>query len=152
MSELKFSIQPYKVVFREQILEVWETSVLATHHFLKAKDFEIIKEIVSSIDFEEFSVFCLVGGRDQVLGFMGLLERKLEMLFLDPRWIGKGLGRVLLDYAIDSCGCIEVDVNEQNVPARIFYEKAGFEVIDRSEKDSAGMDYPILHMRLKPNP
>jgi len=149
MSELNFSIKPYQEAYRNQLLDVWENSVLATHHFLDKKDFETIKEIVGGLDFEEFSVFCLVDETDQVLGFLGMMEKKLEMLFLDPKWIGKGLGKVLVNFALDSCDCCEVDVNEQNIPGRIFYEKAGFEVIHRSEKDGAGMDYPILHMKLK---
>lgn len=152
MSELKISIQPYQTLYRDQMLEVWEKSVLATHHFLEKKDFETIKELVAGIDFEEFSVFCLVDESEQVLGFLGLMERKVEMLFLDPMWIGKGFGKILLEYSIDTHGCSEVDVNEQNVPARIFYEKAGFEVFARSEKDGAGMDYPILSMKLNQKP
>lgn len=151
LSKLKFSIQPFQDVYRDQILQVWEKSVLTTHHFLMKKDFESIKELVEGIDFKEFSVFCLLNEKQQVLGFLGMMENKLEMLFLDPKWIGKGLGKALLDYAIHFCDCSEVDVNEQNIPARIFYEKAGFEVGDRSEKDSAGMDYPILHMKLMSN-
>jgi putative acetyltransferase len=71
------------------------------------------------------------------------------MLFIDSDWIGNGLGKRLLDFALEQLKCFEVDVNEQNINARRFYEKHGFEVIRRSEKDSADMDYPILHMRLK---
>lgn len=151
MTEIKISIHPYQTVYRDQMLEVWEKSVLATHHFLEKKDFETIKELVAGIDFEEFSVFCLVDESEQVLGFLGLMERKVEMLFLDPRWIGKGFGKILLDYAIVTCGCSEVDVNEQNVPALKFYEKAGFKTVARSEKDGAGLNYPILHMKLNQN-
>ena len=152
MLELSYSIHPYREAYRDQIIQVWEKSVLATHHFLEKEDFEAIKEIVSKINFQEFSVFSLLNENEQVMGFLGLIDKKIEMLFLNPVWFGKGLGKVLLDYAIDNCGCSEVDVNEQNVHARIFYEKAGFEVVSRSEKDGAGMDYPILHMKLKKAP
>lgn len=152
MSKFNFSILPYKKAYRNQMLQVWEKSVLATHDFLKKNDFETIRKIVEGIDFEKFTVVCLVDEFGQVIGFLGLMEKKVEMLFLDPTWIGKGLGKLLLKYAIDSCACDEVDVNEQNKGARIFYENAGFEVVTRSEKDGAGMNYPILHMKLKSNP
>lgn len=151
MLNLKFSIRPYHEGYRDQLLLLWEKSVLTTHHFLEKEDFEAIKKMVSNINFQEFSVFCLLDKNEQVMGFLGLVEKKIEMLFLNPVWFGKGLGKVLLDYAIDNCGCSEVDVNEQNVHARIFYEKAGFEVVARSEKDEAGMNYPILHMKFKQN-
>ena len=44
-------------------------------------------------------------------------------------------------------GALAVDVNEQNWPARSFYEALGFVVIGRSPLDDTGRPYPILHMR-----
>lgn len=40
---------------------------------------------------------------------------------------------------------------KENFPEseRKFFEKSGFEVVSLSEKDGAGMNYPILHMGLK---
>ncbi len=149
MNSKNFSIQPYQQSFREQILTVWERSVLATHDFLADSDFHEIKKMVETIDFSEFEVHCLLDDQYQVLGFLGVMNRKVEMLFIDSEWIGKGLGKRLLDFALEQLNCFEVDVNEQNLTALGFYEKAGFVMVSRSEKDSAGMEYPILHLRLK---
>jgi hypothetical protein len=44
-------------------------------------------------------------------------------------------------------GALAVDVNEQNVAGRSFYEALGFVVIGRSPLDDTGRPYPILHMR-----
>jgi putative acetyltransferase len=41
-----------------------------------------------------------------------------------------------------------VDVNEQNVAARGFYEACGFVVEGRSEVDDQERPYPLLHLRL----
>jgi hypothetical protein len=41
-----------------------------------------------------------------------------------------------------------VDVNEQNEQALGFYLRMGFEVEGRSELDSTGKPFPLLHMRL----
>ncbi len=53
-----------------------------------------------------------------------------------------------MEYAIDICGATTVDVNEQNEQAVGFYQKMGFRVVGRSERDPLGKPYPILHMRL----
>jgi putative acetyltransferase len=103
--------------------------------------------LVKGIDFTQLEVFCLMGGT-KVYGFLGVAESKLEMLFLDPDLFGNGYGKQMLDFAIHRLGCETVDVNEQNESARRFYEKAGFQVISRSETDGGGMSYPILHMQL----
>ncbi|HKH91462.1 MAG TPA: hypothetical protein VKA54_06650 [Gemmatimonadaceae bacterium] len=42
---------------------------------------------------------------------------------------------------------LDVDVNEQNEPARRFYSALGFSVVGRSETDMAGRPFPMLHMR-----
>ena len=141
-------IMPFSESLREQVLAVWEKSVLATHHFLTPTDFGIIKSIVGLIDFNAFPVFVLIS-RDQVIGFIGVSEKKVEMLFIGPEHFGQGHGKKLMEFVMNTLGAHEVDVNEQNLDAVKFYKKLGFEVYERTEKDSAGMDYPILKMRLK---
>ena len=69
------------------------------------------------------------------IAFMGIDDRKLEMLFIDPREQGKGLGRKLLEHGITNYGVKEVVVNEQNPQAKGFYEHMGFKVYERSEID-----------------
>lgn len=82
------------------------------------------------------------------IAFMGIDDGKLEMLFIDPRERGKGLGRKLLEHGITKYGVKEVVVNEQNPQAKGFYEHMGFKVYERSEIDEQGNPYPILFMKL----
>jgi len=57
-----FEIIKYTDTHKQQVLTVWEKSVLATHNFLTPIDFKEIKELVSTINFNDFEVFCLVNG------------------------------------------------------------------------------------------
>lgn len=143
----EFQIIPYQDGHRQQLLAVWEKSVLATHHFLEPNDFEAIKTAVHGIDFNEFEVYCLVAAHE-VAGFIGLDADKVEMLFLSPEYFGKGLGKKLMNFAINDRHAQAVDVNEQNLQAVAFYQRLGFEAYDRTETDGMGMAYPILKMRL----
>lgn len=70
------------------------------------------------------------------------------MLFISPNERGKGIGKQLLDYSIKELNVTKVDVNEDNEQAVKFYEKCGFQTYDRSEVDSTGKPYPLLHMKL----
>jgi putative acetyltransferase len=72
---------------------------------------------------------------------------RLEMLFVDDAFRGRGIGTKLLEHAVHAHGVTELDVNEQNPGALAFYQSKGFEVIGRSELDPAGRPYPLLHMR-----
>ena len=79
----------------------------------------------------------------------GAALARVEMLFVDPACHRQGLGRALLDFAGKRHPVLELDVNEQNPGALAFYERYGFKLIARSEKDGSGEPYPLLTMRLE---
>jgi putative acetyltransferase len=141
-------IVPYQDEFREQLLTVWEKSVLATHGFLNRTDFISIKEEVQIIDFNSLGVYCLIQ-TGTIIGYIGVANAKVEMLFLDPNYIGQGSGSKLMAFAIAELKVDKVDVNEQNVNAVKFYKKLGFETYERTEKDDQGKGYPLLRMKRK---
>lgn len=143
-----FEINPYTDSYRQQILTIWEKSVLATHDFLTRSDFEEIKDLVSGINFNDFQVFCLTK-ENLVLGFIGVADKKIEMLFLDPKYFGKGLGKKLLNFSVKELNAYKLDVNEQNTKALKFYQNFGFEAFERTDKDDQGRNYPLLRMKLK---
>ena len=132
----------------EQLLEVWERSVRATHLFLSAGEIAEIKTYVPQALREVPHLIVAWEAEGIPVGFMGVDGQKLEMLFLAPEERGKGLGRELVQYGMERFDIREVTVNEQNPQARGFYERMGFCVCQRSELDEQGRPYPILTMRL----
>lgn len=147
MQAKEISINSYSEKYQEQILAVWEKSVLATHDFLTSTDFVEIKKLVNNINFNDFQVFCLTK-ENVVLGFIGVADKKVEMLFIDPKYFGQGLGQKLLSFAVKELSADKVDVNEQNINALKFYQKFGFETFERTDKDEQGRNYPLLRMKL----
>lgn len=150
MQAKEISINSYSEKYQEQILAVWEKSVLATHDFLTSTDFVEIKKLVNNINFNDFQVFCLTK-KNVVLGFIGVADKKVEMLFIDPKYFGQGLGQKLLSFAVKELNADKVDVNEQNINALKFYQKFGFETFERTDKDEQGRNYPLLRMKLTKN-
>ena len=88
---------------------------------------------------------------DQPIGFLGMTDSTVEMLFIDPAHFRKGYGKRLLKKAVYDHDCTFVDVNEQNPGAIAFYSDFGFEIKSRSDHDPQGKPYPILHMELNIN-
>lgn len=131
-----------------QLLEVWEDSVKATHLFLSSEEIKNIKEYVPQA-LKEVSHLVVIESEDNVpIAFMGIEGTKLEMLFIKNSERGKGLGKQLLNYGIENYSINEVTVNEQNPNAKGFYEYIGFKMYKKTELDEQGKPYPILHMRL----
>ena len=141
-------ITPRTPQLMEQLLEVWERSVRATHLFLPAEEISEIKPDVPQALREVPRLIIARRADGAPAGFMGIDGQKLEMLFLAPEERGEGLGKKLFQYGAERFGVREVTVNEQNPQARGFYERMGFRVCQRSELDEQGRPYPILTMRL----
>lgn len=132
----------------EQLIQIWKSSVKATHLFLSEHEIAEI-ELCLPQAFQEVE-HLLVVKNDQglALAFMGIVECKLEMLFVDAAQRGNGIGKSLLHHGIDQYGVNELCVNEQNPLAQKFYEHMGFAVYKRTEKDEQGRPYPLLYMKL----
>ncbi|SPZ37408.1 Uncharacterized N-acetyltransferase YjaB [Plesiomonas shigelloides] len=131
-----------------EMLNVWENSVRATHDFITEEDIEFFKPIIIGQAFPAVTLRCVKNEFGSILGFVGIHDSKIEMLFILNEARGKGIGRMLLRYAIEQLGATKVDVNEQNPSAVGFYEHMGFKVISRSPVDDMGKPFPILHMTL----
>lgn len=131
-----------------ELVKVWEASVRATHHFLAEEDIEYFRPLILNTYLDAVELRCIRLEENSIVGFLGVAEQNLEMLFIDPQHRGKGIGKALLDYAINNLEVFKVDVNEQNEQALGFYLHQGFLVKSRSELDSTGKPYPILHLEL----
>ena len=111
-----------------QLLEVWESSVKATHLFLSEEEIENIKNYVPQA-IQEIPYLIIAVNEHQVpVGFMGIAEQHLEMLFISDEERGKGLGRELLTFGIEKYSVNDLAVNEQSPLAKGFYEYMGFKV------------------------
>lgn len=132
----------------EQLLIAWESSVKATHLFLSENEIKSIKKYVPQA-LKQIPHLIIVENKNQVpVGFMGIENQHLEMLFVSNEERGKGLGKKLLNYGIEQYSVNDLAVNEQNPLAKGFYEHMGFEVYKRTNRDEQGNPYPLLYMKL----
>ena len=131
-----------------ELLAVWENSVRATHDFITEDDIAFFKPIIIEQAFPNVTLKCIKDENKTILGFVGVHECKIEMLFILNAARGKGIGKALLNFAVEQLAANKVDVNEQNPLAVGFYQHMGFKVASRSPLDDMGKPFPILHMEL----
>ena len=130
-----------------ELIRIWERSVRATHNFLNDKLIQEIKQYIP-LALKEVQHLIVAFQDNKPLGFIGINDRKIEMLFVDSNLIGKGVGTYLINFVFDKYNVNEVVVNEQNPNADNFYLRKGFIDVKRSELDEQGNPYPILKMKL----
>ena len=131
-----------------QLLEVWESSIRATHLFLSDSEIKSIKEYVPQALGGIAHLIIAEDEAGRAVAFMGIEDGTLEMLFISPEERRKGLGKRLLQYGVENYGVKRLAVNEQNPQAKGFYECMGFRVYKRTELDEQGNPYPLLYMEL----
>ncbi|WP_245553478.1 GNAT family N-acetyltransferase [Echinicola vietnamensis] len=105
-----------KVVKEEYpvLVDVWEASVRATHDFLAPGDVERFKPLILNQYLDAVSLACARKDSGEIIGFVGVKEDKVEMLFVHPAMMGEGVGRTLMNHAIKHFKIKKVDVNEAN--------------------------------------
>ena len=130
------------------LIEIWENSVRATHDFLPEENINSLKSLILEHYFDAVDLRVVKNDSDNIIGFIGVAEGNVEMLFISPAFRNSGVGSLLLRNAIEHQFARKVDVNEQNPDAVGFYRHLGFNVIGRSPLDGQGNPFPLLHMEL----
>ena len=134
----------------EAITTVWEASVRATHHFLQDADIRALRPLVREQYLPMVELRVYRDEQQNIVGFLGVADNRLEMLFVAPQVFGLGIGKQLLRFAIEQLNVTELDVNEQNPQALGFYQHQGFVITGRSPLDGQGIPFPLLHLRYAP--
>lgn len=130
----------------EAVTDLWERSVRATHDFLKEENIQYFRPLILNNYLDAVELSCIRDEQDTILAFMGVLDGKIEMLFVDPDHRGSGLGKALVLHALNNLGITKVDVNEANEQAIGFYKKMGFVQTGYSELDGSGKPFPLILM------
>ena len=85
---------------------------------------------------------------ERVVGFVGVDDKYLAWLYIDPSHYGRGIGRELLRIGIREIGAdgwtIVLDGNQKAIT---LYESEGFQEVRRFAGDNAG--YPCTCIRLE---
>ncbi len=110
--------------------------------------------MVQAIDIESHRVFVARDDVD-VLGFYVLrpvdeTREELDMLFVDPAFIGRGIGGALMLHAIDAAreSGASVIVIVSDPYAAPFYEHCGAELVGSTVASSTGRTLPVYEVPL----
>lgn len=122
----------------QTLTDLWRGSVKATHLFLSDDEIAQIETYVPHA-LKNVPILICAEENARPVGFMGIDEQKLEMLFVAADRRNQGIGKTRLAYGIET-------VKEQNPAAKQFYEHFGFKTDKRTETDEQGNPYPLLYM------
>lgn len=146
---LVYKIKERNSLLIDKLVEIWENSVRVTHLFLTEVEVLRIKEYVPQALLDVPILLVAENTTGKIIAFMGVADKKIEMLFVEPAERSKGVGRMLIEYGSSLYKINEVTVNEQNTQAIGFYKHLGFSTYKRTDMDEEGNPYPLLYMRIE---
>jgi putative acetyltransferase len=118
-------IRRYQASDLEQLLDVWYAAAKVAHAFLGEDFFKRERIDITSVYLPEAETW-VYEQEDKVIGFISLLGNEVGGLFVHPQHQRKGIGRLLMDHVASIRKTLELDVFEQNIICRSFYEQYGF--------------------------
>lgn len=134
------------------LIDLWEDSVKASHHFLSKQDIIELKEEVKE-GLKTCEAVIVASNEKDFLGFIAGQNNKIEMLFVAQKYFKQGIGKKLVYQAcvryLQEYDEMLVDCNTENESALQFYTKLGFQRLSQSKTDSKGRDFPITHLSAK---
>ena len=126
-----------------EIVDIWYEVSLQAHAFVpsdywkKNKDQMISKYIPMSETFKAAD-----GGN--ILGFISLLDEYLAAIFVKSEYQDRGIGSLLLNYAMSIRNKLQLKVFCKNIKSVEFYKSKGFSVISESKDNETGEDELVM--------
>ena len=106
-----------KKLIAEDLILIWEDAVRKTHSFLKEENIAKLRPLVKLAIKNMQTLLIAKEKSGNIMGFIAIENKKIEMLFVKPEFFKIGVGKALLLFAVKNYDAIWVDVNEQNVKA-----------------------------------
>lgn len=132
-----------------EVVALWKESVTATHDFLRKEDLAEIEKRMMDQYLPEAGELWLYRSGNDLAGFCANDGPFVDMLFVRPKFMRRGIGRSLLEHVKKLYGPLKLDVNEDNQNALAFYLQLGFKIAGRSPVDGQGRPYPLLRLEMQ---
>tara|TARA_R110000772_G_scaffold153478_1_gene264493 strand:- start:391 stop:822 length:432 start_codon:yes stop_codon:yes gene_type:complete len=141
-------IRKHKEQDLEHIINVWYQSSTLAHPFLNSAFVEKVKSDMTNlyIPGSETWVYEI---DNSIVGFISMIGNEIGGLFVLPNNQSKGIGKALIGLIKQDHAQLEVEVFDKNLNGKGFYEKYGFELIDRYYHEESEND--VLRLKLTNN-
>jgi len=129
----------------ESIMQLWLKSTIKAHPFISEdywnSNYDVIKN--KYIPLSEIYVYL---ENKFILGFISVLNSEfIGALFVDVNNQGKGIGKKLIQHAMDIYGKLTLAVYKDNLQAVNFYKHIGFKVIrEQSNEETNKIEYIMI--------
>lgn len=121
----------------DKVVDLWyETSVTA-HDFISPEYWKDNKTAMAE-KYLPGSETYLALVKNEIAGFVTMVDNYLAAIFISPEMQGKGLGKQLLDFVKIEREIIQLKVYKKNSKTLQFYKNQNFELVSENEEEATG--------------
>ena len=119
------------------VMEIWLETNISAHNFISEEywmnNYEFVKNELPKSEIYVYEE------RDNIYGFIGIINGYIEGIFVKEEHQSKGIGKKLLDYCKEKYPKLSLNVYEKNYNAIRFYNREKFKItgkkIDSTTKE-----------------
>ena len=130
-------IRPYNSTDAEMVIAAWYAAATLAYDFVPQAFWQTEREDLEHKYLPHAETW-VYEQEDKIVGFISLIESEIGGLFVSPAYQGQGIGTQLIHHARALRGRLTLDVFQQNVKSRRFYEKCGFAVTNDYRHEPTG--------------
>jgi putative acetyltransferase len=146
--DLSMQIRQYEDADLDSVTLSWESATRLAHPFMTEEFLAQERRNLSELYLPNTDTW-VVEIEGTVAGFIALMGNEVGAIFVQPKYHGKGAGKILMDKAKELHGDLEVEVFSSNAIGRNFYTKYGFELYEKKMHEQTGQE--ILRLKFAAN-
>ncbi len=128
----------------DKIMNIWLKSNIKAHAFIQKEYWENNYNIVRDIYIPMAETF-VYEDEECIKGFISIINNEfIGALFVDIDFQNSGIGKKLINYAIDKYKNLNLAVYKENKTAVDFYINRGFKIIKEQESEDSGHNEYIM--------
>ncbi len=140
---MEISIRPLQEADLETVVDLWLKSSIKAHSFIEASFWEGQVNAMREVYIPSADTW-VADYEGMLVGFVSLNEEMLAALFVHPFFQGNGIGKQLLQFAMEQSDSLVLSVYKENKRAMDFYRKQGFEAVQEQVDKHTGMPEVIM--------
>ena len=140
---MEISIRPLQEADLDTVVDLWLKSSIKAHSFIEASFWEGQVNAMREVYIPSADTW-VADYEGMLVGFVSLNEEILAALFVHPFFQGNGIGKQLLQFAMEQSDSLVLSVYKENKRAMDFYRKQGFEAVQEQVDKHTGMPEVIM--------
>ena len=132
----------------DKVMDIWIKSTIKAHNFINKEYWQNSYDTVKNVYIPISDTF-VYEDDEGIKGFISIINNDfIGALFVDTYYQGNGIGKKLINYAINKYDDLKLAVYKENKTSVKFYLNRGFKIVSEQINDDSGHSEYIMQNSL----